>query len=466
MGSLDRGHSKTLGNRMTRSMLLALGAIALVPSAAPASAAPARSVVASDLRGEIGGRAPSELREFYAARGNRPLWVGAGVGGAATPAARALLAKLDTAEWDGVKRGRLKIGGLDKALDRARSGSPRDIAAAELALSRSFVAYVRAIREVRRGAMIYESPALMPGSPTPGATLRAAASARSLQAYVEMMGWMHPLYAPMRDSLADMRLAPGQRRQILANLQRLRALPANPAARYVLIDAAGARLWMYENGRPVDSMKVVVGKPDQQTPIMAGFLRYAVVNPYWNVPVDLVQQRIAANVLDKGLGYLSAGGYQVLSDWTDSARVIDPQQVDWRAVAEGSEEARVRQLPGGSNFMGTVKFMFPNAQGIYLHDTPDKQLMLKDARQFSSGCVRLEDAPRLGRWLLRKPLPRGTRAPEQRIDLPVPVPVYITYLTALPEKGGRIAFRDDVYDRDGIGGNDRAVARFSDAARP
>lgn len=464
MSSIHRDILICSRKRVIRSMLLALGAAALVPLAAPAHAAPkaATRIVDSDLREEIGRRVPSDLRGFYAARGNRPLWVTAS--GVPVPAARTLMGHLETAAWDGVKRGRLKSGGLDKALDRARGGTPEDVAKAELALSRSFAAYVRAMRDVKRGAMIYESAALMPGSPTPSAALRAAASARSLQAYVDGMGWMHPLYGPMRDALANDRLAEGQRRQIFANLQRLRALPANPARRYVLIDAAAARLWMYENGRAVDSMKVVVGKPDQQTPMMAGFLRYAVVNPYWNVPVDLVQSRIAHNVLDRGTGYLSAGGYQVLSDWSDRATPIDPHRVDWRAVAAGDDEVRVRQLPGGSNFMGSVKFMFPNAQGIYLHDTPDKELMLKDARQLSSGCVRLEDASRLGRWLLRKPLPRGIKAPEQRIELPVPVPVYITYLTATPDKG-RIALRNDVYGRDDGRAGGRAL-RLSDAARP
>jgi murein L,D-transpeptidase YcbB/YkuD len=112
--------------------------------------------------------------------------------------------------------------------------------------------------------------------------------------------------------------------------------------------------------------------------------------------------------------------------------------------------------------MGVVKFMFPNPQGIYLHDTPDKDLLTKAARQFSSGCVRLEDAPRLGRWLMNGPLPRRGRKPEQRIELPEVVPVYITYLTAMPEDG-HIAFHNDVYARDVFGDtrmarNDRAAA--------
>jgi L,D-transpeptidase YcbB len=205
----------------------------------------------------------------------------------------------------------------------------------------------------------------------------------------------------------------------------------------------------------------VVGKPEQPTPMMAGFLRYAIVNPYWNVPVDLARDRVAANVLDKGLGYLSSSGYQVLSDWTDDARIVDPRAVDWRAVAEGDQELRVRQLPGGDNFMGRAKFMFPNAQGIYLHDTPDKDLMRKDARHFSSGCVRLEDASRFGRWLLERPLPQS-RTPEQRVAVTIPVPVYITYLTAMPDKN-RITFRDDVYGRDDPRRKGTREARVADA---
>jgi L,D-transpeptidase YcbB len=206
---------------------------------------------------------------------------------------------------------------------------------------------------------------------------------------------------------------------------------------------------MYENGKPVDSMKVVVGKGEMPTPMMAGFIRTAIVNPYWQVPDDLVQTNIAANVLEKGIKYLKAEGYQVLADWSDRAPVVDPRKVDWQAVRQGLVKVHVRQLPGPTNFMGKVKFEFPNAQGIYLHDTPAKDLMAKDARQYSSGCVRLEDATRLGRWLMGGPLP-SSKTPERSVPLPSPVPVYITYLTALPQADGQIAFQADPYKRDEI----------------
>lgn len=456
-----------------RSLLLALGAAALVSlPAAPSfakeasksdAAAPA-TPMAGALRHEIAARAPADLRAFYAGRGNRPVWIGDD--GRISPAAAILSRQVESAKLDGLKPGKLKARNLGKTLDKARAGTPAALAAAELALAGSYVRYVRSLRAVPRGQVIYESPALMPAIPSASAALQGAATAKSLEKHVADMAWMHPLYAPLRAGLEQGRYDGARRTQIVRNLERVRALPAGSGGRYVLVDTAGARLWMYEGGKPVDTMRVVVGKAEQQTPAMAGFIRFAIVNPYWNVPEDLVQTRIAGNVLSKGIGYLKNGGYQVLSDWSETPQVLDPGRIDWHGVAAGTrEKPRVRQLPGKGNFMGKVKFMFPNKQGIYLHDTPDKQLLKEDARQLSSGCVRLEDAGRLGRWLLNKPLPAKAKGPEQRIELPALVPVYITYLTAMPEKSG-IAFRDDVYVRDVAPGKRRDRSRFALADRP
>ena len=139
--------------------------------------------------------------------------------------------------------------------------------------------------------------------------------------------------------------------------------------------------------------------------------------------------------------------YEALSDWSANARPVDPARIDWQAVASGQQDIRLRQLPGGSNAMGKMKFMFPNKLGIYLHDTPEKELFRSADRRFSSGCVRVEDAPRLAKWLFGKPLQTRSAKPDQQVNLPAPVPVYITYFTAMPE-GQSIAFRNDVYNRD------------------
>jgi L,D-transpeptidase YcbB len=198
-------------------------------------------------------------------------------------------------------------------------------------------------------------------------------------------------------------------------------------------------------------MRVIVGKPTEQTPMMAGLMRYTVVNPYWNVPPDLVRTRVAPKVLDGGVSYFRSMRYEALSGWSSDARVLDPQQLDWAGIAAGRQELRVRQLPGGENMMGRMKFMFPNDLGIYLHDTPAKELFKEADRRFSSGCIRVEDAPRLARWLFGKVPTARSGKPEQHVDLPDPVPVYITYLTAVPGAGG-IVFRDDVYGRDRVKG--------------
>jgi murein L,D-transpeptidase YcbB/YkuD len=268
---------------------------------------------------------------------------------------------------------------------------------------------------------------------------------------LETVSEVNPLYRDLRKALAALRDSetrdPAAEQRLRINLDRARVLPGSLKGKYILVDAASQRLWMYEDGQERGTMRVVVGKTDEQTPMLAGLVQTAVLNPYWNVPPDLVQKKIAPSVLQEGVGYLKAKGYEVLSDWFADATQLDPEEVDWAAVAAGREEVRVRQLPGGENAMGDVKFMFPNRHGIYLHDTPEKALFSKKQRTFSSGCVRLEDANRLAAWLFGNAPRAESSAPEQTVELPTPVPVFITYLTASSE-GGKLALRRDLYGRD------------------
>jgi murein L,D-transpeptidase YcbB/YkuD len=238
-------------------------------------------------------------------------------------------------------------------------------------------------------------------------------------------------------------------RLIILNMERARRLPpSNDTGRYILVDAGAARLYAYENGKVVDSMNVIVGSAETQTPMMAAELSYVQLNPYWNVPPDLAANLVAKRVLEQGLIYLIERDYQVLSDWTDDATLLDPATVDWKAVAEGHTTLRLRRGPGPWNSMGDMKFMIPNAFGIYLHDVPDpeKHMFAEDKRWISNGCIRLEDADRLLKWAFgRPPVPSGQ--PDERVDVPNPVPVYITYFTVAPTRDG-VAFRPDRYDRD------------------
>jgi L,D-transpeptidase YcbB len=236
-------------------------------------------------------------------------------------------------------------------------------------------------------------------------------------------------------------------RLILANMGRARVIPPDPGRRFILVDAAGQQLSLYENGKVAHTMAVAVGKPSDPTPEMAGLIRWAVYNPYWNVPPDLVRERLARKVLAQGLGAFSGQHMQALADWSADAKELDPSMVDWWAVASGGETLRVRQKPGPDNMMGRVKFMLPNPLGVYLHDTPTKSVFLASQRNVSHGCVRLADALTLARWLMPKTTPPPPGSSETPVDLDPPVPVYILYLTVAPTPDG-LAFHRDVYGRD------------------
>ena len=426
---------------------LALSVAVSQPALAKKKAAPPPVPVhVPTLQEQLASRSSGELSTFYAYR-HAPLWTRAD--GTIDPAAFELVKLVQTADADGLDPAALHAPELAQAVDQAQAApTPAALINAEVLLSQTFADYVAALRQPGRSSMTYETATLRPHVLGAYYTLSEAAKAPSLADYVREMRWMHPLYAPLRRIVAAGTLTPSEREVAVTNLVRIRDIPAHPADRYILIDAANATLSMYEGDRVVDTMRVIVGKAVTQTPIYAGYVRYAVTNPYWNVPDNLVRSLIARNMLSQGKSYMKRQGYEVVDGWAPDAAVLDPNSIDWRAVQRGEIDPHVRQLPGPINSMGKVKYEFPNVYGIYLHDTPEKELLEKDVRQLSNGCIRLEDANRLGRWLLGGELAAISKgAPEQKVDLPKPVPIYITYLTARPD-GDRIAVGSDPYAHD------------------
>jgi len=419
-----------------RKLAIAVAALAVaMPASASAESAPP-AVQTGVARGQ-------SVADFYRSRNDYPFWLAANAGDAADQ----LLNLLASARLDGLDPGKYHAAELQQAVAAARTGKKKLVAETDHALSEAFVSYVADLRQDPGVGLTYVDAALKPTPPTPLATLLTAAIAPSLSDYVHNMGWMHPFYAQLRDALANHNYTTDQQHDLLAlNLERVRVLPAG-RQRYVLVNAAQQRLYMYEDGKPVDSMVVVVGKPKWPTPMLAAYIRYAALNPYWYVPSDLAGEDVGQYVVKFGLKYLDEYGYEIVSDWTPNPTIIDPKTVDWKGVVDGKVDVMIRQKPGPKNFMGRMKFMFPNQFGVYLHDNPRRELFLKSARYFSGGCVRLEDAARLGRWLFGRDLDWQSAGTEQPVPLAQPVPVYITYLTALPD-GTSIAYYDDVYGRD------------------
>lgn len=412
-------------------------ASAEAPNAAPVQAA--GDAVARAIQEEAGGA----LKRFYADRGFRPLWA---PGGKIGRSAGTLIGFLESARLDGLKPSSYGLDDLREAVAAARGGDPTAVARAELELSAAFARYVR---DQRKGGvrMIYADGKLKPKKPKAENILRAAAFPRSFDDYVTGMGWMSQHYVRLRQ-LAARAENQGVSDDVMArlhlNLDRARLLPG-PWTHHVVVDASSGRLWYYGAGKQAGTMRVVVGTPETQTPMLVGSLQWAILNPYWNVPTYLASKSIAPKVLaGRSLASLKM---EALSDWSASPRKLAASEIDWPAVAAGDQEVRLRELPGAHNSMGRVKFLFPNKEGIYLHDTPERDLLQKADRHFSNGCIRLEDAAALGRWLFQKPLRPASKAAEQAVPLPVQVPVYLTYITAAATDAG-VVFRKDVYGRD------------------
>ena len=414
---------------------------ALAQQDRPAAAAARMGPVATAIRAQADGK----VRKFYAARGYRPLWARSGRIGRE---ADVLIGYLRSAGLDGLDPSDYEVERLHTALAAAKAGSPEQVARAELALSKALARYVRDQRRPGQADMTFADKKLRPRKLSEDAVLRAAAFPRDFAGYVRDMGWMSDHYVRLRELMARARKTGASRDtldRLALNLDRARLLPG-PAVRHIVVDASSGRLWYYQAGKQVGTMRVVVGAPETQTPMLAGMLQWAILNPYWNVPDYLVRDDVAPKVL-AGRS-LAAQKMEALDGWGPDARRIPAASIDWRAVAAGENIPRVRELPWAGNSMGKAKFLFPNKLGIYLHDTPKRDLLRKEGRHFSNGCIRLEDAATLGRWLLGKPLRARSKAPEQAVPLPVQVPVYLTYLTPMATKTG-IAFRKDVYGRDG-----------------
>jgi murein L,D-transpeptidase YcbB/YkuD len=247
----------------------------------------------------------------------------------------------------------------------------------------------------------------------------------------------------------DVRLA-----QLKTNVARLKTLTANSLpSRFVMVNISAAQVEAVENGVVVSRHIAVVGRPSRPSPELSSKIIEINFNPYWTVPVSIVRRDLIP-LMQKDPNYLAS----------EHIRIFDPRgnelvasQIDWN-----SEEAvnyRFKQDPGSFNSLGVLRIDFPSPYGVYMHDTPEKNLFGEDMRFDSSGCVRVQNVRELVDWLLRD-TPNWSRddidaaiKSGDRIDAKLikPVPVYWVYLTAWATPDGVVQFRDDIYNHDGLG---------------
>lgn len=244
-------------------------------------------------------------------------------------------------------------------------------------------------------------------------------------------------------------------RQIMINMERWRWMPDDLGQFYVMVNMAAYELEVIDSGSIALAMRVVVGRPYRRTPVFSDRIRYLEFNPTWTVPVkiaskDLVPKQIADP------GYLQRNGFRMFDGWSGGAQEIDIGAVDWPQYKGRRLPYRLLQMPGKTNALGRVKFMFPNKYDVYLHDTASPELFARTLRNFSSGCIRVEKPRDLAVLLLRDTPGWDQQAVDRAlaseatkvVNLAEPVPVYLTYRTVWLGDGGTPRFAPDVYERD------------------
>lgn len=260
-----------------------------------------------------------------------------------------------------------------------------------------------------------------------------------------------------KGTLAALRVSPAERvRQIELALERLRWTPLLLAPRMIVINVPEFILRAYENldGRFAlkATMKVVVGKAMKtQTPLFNEEMRFIEFSPYWNIPPSIAKQEVIPR-LRREPSYFQQQDFEFVNN--NGQVIAGLSEANLRAVLHGS--LRIRQRPGPMNPLGDIKFIFPNNDNIYLHHTPTPSLFSRERRDFSHGCIRVQEPVELAQFVLldepewteeriREAMAQGK---SETISLFKPLPVVIAYLTAIARKDGQVYFFPDIYDHD------------------
>jgi murein L,D-transpeptidase YcbB/YkuD len=233
--------------------------------------------------------------------------------------------------------------------------------------------------------------------------------------------------------IADMNVPVAARvKTLMVNMERCRWIPSDitKGKEFIVINIPSYRLTYFKDNAPALISKVVVGKAMNQTVIFSGMMQYIVFSPYWNVPKSIIKKELAP-AMAKNKNYLAQ------------------HNMEWNG-------GNIRQKPGSKNSLGLVKFLFPNSNSIYLHDTPSKSLFDEEKRAFSHGCIRVAKPKELANLILKddsnwtpaKIDAAMNSGKESWYTLKNKIPVYIGYFTAWVDSEGAVHFYDDVYGRD------------------
>lgn len=242
--------------------------------------------------------------------------------------------------------------------------------------------------------------------------------------------------------------------QVELNLERWRWMPDDFGKNYFIVNVPLFHVYAVEDGKVVKDVRVVVGKPDHQTPIFSSEMTTVVFSPYWNIP-DSIAEGETAPAMAKNPQYLASHHIEVLRRGASGDSTVNPSDINWDDPSQVKQLA-FRQKPGADNALGHVKFLFPNPYNVYLHDTPADDLFARPGRALSHGCIRVEEPETLAMYVLRnypewpkeKILAAMNAGVEKQVALKEKIPVHIVYFTTWVDDKDGLHFQPDIYGYD------------------
>jgi murein L,D-transpeptidase YcbB/YkuD len=241
--------------------------------------------------------------------------------------------------------------------------------------------------------------------------------------------------------------------QLKTNLVRLKGLSGKLGQKFVMCNIPAAQIEAIENGVAVTRHTAVVGKPDRASPDINSRIVEVNFNPFWTVPVSIVRRDLIPKMQEEP-DYLTKQRIRIIDA---RGNELQPTDIDW--TTNEAVNYKFKQDPGDFNSLGAIRINFPSAHGVYMHDTPSRNLFGEDFRFHSSGCVRVQNVRELVTWLLagtpnwsRQQIDEAIRSGDRKdARLRAAVPLYWVYVTGWATPDGVVQFRDDIYGRDGIG---------------
>lgn len=386
----------------------------------------------------------ADLIRLYASNNSSPLWVDVhGLTGRGEQAIAAL-------------RG-APIRGLhseDYPITMGAVDSAEGLAETEVSLSRSFLQFTSDLRWGRHNPGVY--------APKSGnlseLVLNVATNPDGFEAGLQKLDPPFDEFKRLSTALAQYRRSgtPEEIATIELTLERWRWLPREFRRGPILVNIPEFMVRVFDDQlQTVMTMRAIVGKPTNKTPLLSGEISHLIFGPYWNVPPSILHKEILPDIV-KDRSYLKKNSFEVQTQQGD---VVSTGEVTNEILAGlRSDRYKIRQIPGPKNALGRVKLMFPNNEHVYLHDTNSRNLFQKTVRALSHGCMRIEKPQELAEWALRNDtawpknriLEALEQTHEQQVNLKQRIPVFIVYHTATVNEAGEVTFHKDIYGHDSV----------------